>query len=45
MPDGTDAYAHAKKLGRFKMVRNCGAPGYRVEVGGGGGGGGGFKKV
>ncbi len=21
MPDGTDAYAHAKKLGRFKMVR------------------------
>lgn len=21
LPDGTDAYAHAKKLGRFKMVR------------------------
>jgi ethanolamine-phosphate cytidylyltransferase len=20
LPDGTDAYAHAKKLGRFKMV-------------------------
>jgi hypothetical protein len=21
LPDGSDAYAHAKKLGRFKMVR------------------------
>ncbi len=21
LPDGTDAYAHAKKLGRFRMVR------------------------
>jgi ethanolamine-phosphate cytidylyltransferase len=21
LPDGTDAYVHAKKLGRFKMVR------------------------
>lgn len=24
LPDGTDAYAHAKKLGRFKMVRRTG---------------------
>jgi glycerol-3-phosphate cytidylyltransferase-like family protein len=24
LPDGTDAYAHAKKLGRFKMVRAAG---------------------
>ncbi len=23
LPDGSDAYAHAKKLGRFKMVRAC----------------------
>jgi ethanolamine-phosphate cytidylyltransferase len=23
LPDGTDAYAHAKKLGRFKMVSQC----------------------
>lgn len=23
LPDGTDAYAHAKKLGRFKMVGGC----------------------
>lgn len=23
LPDGTDAYAHAKKLGRFKMVSGC----------------------
>lgn len=22
LPDGTDAYEHAKKLGRFKMVRD-----------------------
>ena len=21
LPDGTDAYAHAKKMGRFRMVR------------------------
>ncbi len=25
LPDGTDAYAHAKKLGRFKMVGGCGS--------------------
>ena len=23
LPDGTDAYAHAKKLGRFRMVCAC----------------------
>jgi ethanolamine-phosphate cytidylyltransferase len=27
LPDGTDAYAHAKKLGRFKMVRVQGGRG------------------
>lgn len=25
LPDGTDAYAHAKKLGRFKMVSRSSA--------------------
>lgn len=23
LPDGTDAYAHAKEMGRFKMVSSC----------------------
>lgn len=23
LPDGTDAYAHAKEMGRFKMVSLC----------------------
>lgn len=23
LPDGTDAYAHAKEMGRFKMVSAC----------------------
>ena len=23
LPDGTDAYAHAKEMGRFKMVRDA----------------------
>lgn len=32
LPDGTDAYAHAKKLGRFKMVRGLQMQARRTQV-------------
>ena len=32
LPDGTDAYAHAKEMGRFKMVSACALMGFAVSL-------------